>query len=128
MTLDTRSNIPLCLQEFPQAAPLGTPSGKGVYLTVYPLSCPYTDTVYTDLSHNTDISISKSYTSSIVLPGGEILAELILGIGLAPKCPLDEAIRVRIDPVENSVVGTLGNTHGQESNTKRVKFQYYPFW
>ena len=60
------------------------------------------------------------------------MEELILGNGLAagvyfPSCPVDEAIRVRIDPVENSVVAALGKTHGQESNTKRVKFQYYPF-
>ena len=53
--------------------------------------------------------------------------ELILRIGLAagailfPYCPVDEAIRVRIDPVENSVVAELGNTHDQESNTRRVK-------
>ena len=32
-----------------------------------------------------------------------------------------------IDPVENSVVAALGNTYGQESNTRRVKFQYYTF-
>ena len=38
------SNIPLCLQEFPRASPSGTPSGKGVYLTVYPLSRPNTET------------------------------------------------------------------------------------
>ena len=30
---------------FPRASPLGTPSGEGVYLTVYPLSPPNTDTV-----------------------------------------------------------------------------------
>ena len=35
-----------------------------------------------------------------------------------PYCPVDEAIRVRIDPVENSSVAALGNTHGQESNTQ----------
>ena len=34
-TRDIRSNIPLCLQEFPRAPPSGTPSGEGVYLTVY---------------------------------------------------------------------------------------------
>ena len=45
-----------------------------------------------------------------------------------PYCPVDEAIRVRIDPVENSVVAALGNRHGQESNTRRVKFQYYPIY
>ena len=32
-------------QEFPQALPSGTPSGKGVYLTVYPSSNSSTDTV-----------------------------------------------------------------------------------
>jgi hypothetical protein len=40
---------------------------------------------------------------------------------------VDEAIRVCIDPVEDSVVAALGNTHGQESNNKSVKFQYYTF-
>ena len=44
-----------------------------------------------------------------------------------PYCPVDEAISFRIDPVENSVVAALGNTYGQESNTRRVKFQYNPF-
>ena len=32
-------------------------------------------------------------------------------------CPVDEAIWVHIDPVENSAVAALGNTHGQENNT-----------
>ena len=45
LTRDTLSNIPLCLQEFPLAWPSETPSGKGVYLTVHPLSRPNTDTV-----------------------------------------------------------------------------------
>ena len=45
-TRDIWSNIPLCLQELPWALPSGTPSGKGVYLTVYPSSRPNTDTVY----------------------------------------------------------------------------------
>ena len=44
-----------------------------------------------------------------------------------PYCPVDEAIGIRIDPVENSVVAALGITHGQESNTGRAKVQYYPF-
>ena len=34
---------------------------------------------------------------------------------------------VRIDPIEDSVVAALGNTHGQESNNKRDKFQYNTF-
>ena len=45
-TRDIRSNIPLCLQEFPLALPSGTPSGKGVYLAVYLSSGPNTDTVH----------------------------------------------------------------------------------
>ena len=44
---------------------------------------------------------------------------MFLGIGVSHF--------VRIDPVENSIGSALENTHGQESNTGRVKFQYYPF-
>ena len=44
-TRDIRSNIPLCLQEFPRASPSGTHSGEGVYLTLFSSSCPNTDTV-----------------------------------------------------------------------------------
>ena len=32
-----------------------------------------------------------------------------------------------IDQVKNSVVAELGNTHGQESKTRRVIFQYDSF-
>ena len=46
MTQDIWSNITLCLQENSWAWPSGTPSGKGLYLTTYPLSRPNTDTVY----------------------------------------------------------------------------------
>ena len=35
----------MTLQEFPWDSPWGTPSGKGVYLTVYPSFCPNTDTL-----------------------------------------------------------------------------------
>ena len=38
----------------PWPSPSGTPSGKGLYLTVYPSSCPNTDTVYPSSPHNTD--------------------------------------------------------------------------
>ena len=34
------------LQEFARASPSGTPSAKGLYLTVYPSSRPNTDTEY----------------------------------------------------------------------------------
>ena len=37
-TLDIRSNIPLRLEELPWASPQRTPSGEGVYLTIYPSS------------------------------------------------------------------------------------------
>ena len=57
--------------------------------------------------------MSKGYTSS--------MSCLAPGVSF----PVDEAIRVRIDPVENSVLAALGSTHGQESNTGIVKFQYY---
>ena len=40
----------LFLQEFPWASPSGTPSSKGLYLTVYPLYRPNTDIVY--LAHH----------------------------------------------------------------------------
>ena len=43
-----------------------------------------------------------------------------------PYCPVDESLQVGIDPLENYVVAALGNTHGQESNIRRGKFQYYP--
>ena len=45
-TGDIRSNITLCLQEFPWALLSGTSSGRGVYFTVYPSSCPNTDTIF----------------------------------------------------------------------------------
>ena len=32
---DIGSNIALCLSEFPWAPPLGTPSGKGLYLSIF---------------------------------------------------------------------------------------------
>ena len=44
-TRDIRSNITLCLKEFPRAKPKETPEGKGLYLTVYPESSPNTDII-----------------------------------------------------------------------------------
>ena len=40
-----RLNIPLRHWEFPWALHSGTPSGKGLYLTIHPSSRPNTDTV-----------------------------------------------------------------------------------
>ena len=49
---------------------------------------------------------------------------LVWQLGLYfPYCPVDEAIRVRIDPEETSVVAAIGNTHGQERNNRRVQVQ-----
>ena len=45
LTRDKRSNITLCRQELPWASPSRAPSGKGLYLTVYPSSRPNTDTI-----------------------------------------------------------------------------------
>ena len=42
---DPQLAIPSNEKEFPRASPLGTPSGGGVFLTVYPSSRPNTDTV-----------------------------------------------------------------------------------
>ena len=44
-TRDIQSNITLFLKVFPRAKPKGTPEGKGLYLTVYPESSPYTDII-----------------------------------------------------------------------------------
>ena len=60
MTWYIRSNIPLRLQEFPPASPSGTSSGGGVYFTVYPSSCPNTDTVSQSYP---SIPVSQSYTT-----------------------------------------------------------------
>ena len=54
-----RSNVPLCLQEIPRTLPLGTPSGKWVYLTVYPLSLSNTDTIYRKVIQSTMIGIQE---------------------------------------------------------------------
>ena len=45
------SSLPL---EVPSVFILVKPSGEGLYLTVYPLSHPNTDTVYPESSHTTD--------------------------------------------------------------------------
>ena len=44
-TRDIRSNIILCLKEFPMAKPEETPEGKGLYLIVYPELSPNTDII-----------------------------------------------------------------------------------
>ena len=45
VTRDIRSNITICLKEFPRAKPEGTPEGKGLYLTVYSKWSPNTDII-----------------------------------------------------------------------------------
>ena len=47
--------------------------------------------------------------------------------GLRLYFTVDKAIWIRMDPLDNSAVAALENTHGQESNTKRGKFQHYTF-
>ena len=77
---DIRSNIPFCLQEFPQASPLGNPSGEGLYLTVYPLSRPNTDTVflvsmYLDLSEK--IYCHFSHIETLTQTSSRAILELL---------------------------------------------------
>ena len=56
------------------------------------------------------------------------MEELILGIGLAagvfifPYCPVDEATRGRIDPVEHQEIHMV-----RRAKRRRGKYQYYPF-
>ena len=38
-------------QDFPRAAPLGNPLSSWTYFTVYPYSCPNTDTIYNNVHH-----------------------------------------------------------------------------
>ena len=64
----------LSTREIPRAEPEGFPEGSG-YISPY---IPTWVVIQT-------FSISKSYTSSIVLPGRAILEKLILRIGLAAK-------------------------------------------
>ena len=51
--------VPSGVQEFPRASPSGTPSGGGVYLTVYPSSHPNTDTFSINESYNIEIKLSS---------------------------------------------------------------------
>ena len=64
--------------------------------------------------------------SCYILPYIQI-AVIIQTLLISKSYTYNEEIRNRIDPVENSVGAALGNTDGQESNTRKVKFQYHPF-
>ena len=58
---------PLRLQEFPRALPSGTPSGGGVYFTVYPSSRPNTDTVFFigPILHHTALHLSALHHTAL---------------------------------------------------------------
>ena len=106
----------LSTREIPRAEPEGFPKGWG-YISLYILTWVIIQT----------FSISKSFTSSIVLLVGQYwswFSVFVWQLGyIFPYCPVDKAIWVRIDPVENSVVAALGNIHGQESNI--ILFSYW---
>ena len=55
---------PQAPREFPLASPTGIPSGKGLYLTVYPLSRPNTDTIYRAWISNIG-RVKSQYTSLV---------------------------------------------------------------
>ena len=111
----------LSTREILRAEPGGFTEGSG-YISLYILTWVTIQS----------FSMSKSYTDSMVHPGRAILKSWYpywsgsWGYNL-PYCLVDKAIWVLIDPVENSVVTAVWNTHGQESNTIRGKFQYYSF-
>ena len=111
----------LSTREIPRAEPKGFLEGSG-YISQYILTWVIIQT----------FSISKSYTSSMSFLVGQYwkswFSVLVWQLGyIFLYCLVAKAIRVRIDPIENSVVAEPGNTHGQESNTRKVKFQYCPF-
>ena len=58
----TASSTRSALQKFPWASPLGTPLGKGVYLSVYPLSRHNTDTVFTSVYKYSYASSTLQYS------------------------------------------------------------------
>ena len=64
-TRDTRSSMPLRLQEFPRALPSGTPSAEGVYLTLYSLCCPNTDTEKKTLLYITYFDCTASLDNTV---------------------------------------------------------------
>ena len=50
-------------------SPSGVLSAKGLYLIVYPSSCPNTKTVYPEFSHNMDSkTLKKTYIFIIIYP------------------------------------------------------------
>ena len=106
----------LSTREIPRAEPGGCPGASG-YIS------PYIQTWV--IIHT--FSMSKSYTSRMSFLVGQYwkswFSVLVWQLGyIFPYCPVYEALRVHIDPVENSVVAALRNSHGQEINTKRVNF------
>ena len=64
--LKLNSSVLPSSEEFLQASPSGTHSGKGVYLTVYPSSRPNTDTVQYIIINNGILKLNSS-----VLPSSE---------------------------------------------------------
>ena len=112
----------LSKREIPRAEPEQFPEGS-VYISPY---IPTWVIIQT-------FSMSKSFTSNMSFLLWQYwmscFSVLVLQLGyIFPHCPVDETIRVRIDPVENSAVAELGNTHFEESNTRKIKFQYYPLY
>ena len=100
-----------------RAEPKGFPEPSG-YISLYILTCVIIQT----------FSIYKSYTvgqgniERVDSPYWSSSWGYIF-----PYYPVDEAISVHIDPVENSVVAALGHTHGQESNTREKNFNIILF-
>ena len=80
-----------CLQDFPRALPSGTPSGKGLYLTVNPLSCPNTDREHMLIlySQSTLVPISLQADRTIALLLKSVVTALLTRcINRGPLGPL----------------------------------------
>ena len=69
---DIRSNITLCLLEFRLTSPLGTPSGKWLYLTIYSSSCPNTDTIWHQW-YQVVPGKDKTHSCGLILNNNDIL-------------------------------------------------------
>ena len=112
--------------EIPRAEPEGFPKGSG-YISPY---IPTWVIIQT-------FSISKVILPVLSFLVGQYwkswISVLVLQLGLYfPLLPSRWSntglYRLNLlGSVEDSVMAALGNTQGQESNIRRVKFQYYPF-
>ena len=71
--LPTHANIHLytptySILHFPRALPSRTPLGEGLYLTIYPLSCPNKDTIYPNIPQNSLVQSAPLHDRKVCWP------------------------------------------------------------